>query len=231
MVPCKLPSGHYLMRVLGIACLLAVLALPRGVAARSGSDAAGLRDPTLPAGRSWDEKQHHGLQAARLSVTVASLNVFLLSVGGSLWLSAASDQDTRGVRRASYAIGTIQVAGAISNLVWLVYAGETLRDYKQRTGNWMRLRTARLHTALTGIDTSFRLAGVAGGITALVRNRRYEGKLSRMTGYFFLIPNLAVLPFHIWALVASGSELRHRKRESVSTRARRLEPIASGFRF
>ena len=155
-----------------------IFALPRGVAAAPETEEPSLRHPEPLTLRPWDEEQRHGLQAARLSVTVASLNVVLLSVGGSLWLTAASDQSAQGVRRASYAIGTVQVAAAVANLVWLIYAGETLADYRQRTGNWMSRRRARLHTAFSGIDTSFRLAGLAGGIAALVRKRGDHGNSS-----------------------------------------------------
>ena len=211
-------------RLLAAACVLAFLALPRGAAADRSDEFET---------RSWEESHRLGIQASRLSVSIGSVNVFMLSFGGGLWLSSGHLQSTEARRRAVYAIGSTQVAGAIANLVWLVYAGETLRDYKQRAGQLMTVRRARLDTAFAGIDTAFRLAGTAGGIVALARHRTldFDVNASRSTGLFFVIPNLAVLPFHIWALVANAKELHYRKHAREWTRRPRVEPIPSGFRF
>lgn len=101
------------------------------------------------------------------------------------------------------------MAGAVANIVWLVYAGETLGEYKQRTGNWTTVRRARLNTAFTGVDTAVRLPGIVGGLMLLagVASGRLD-RISRLSSLWPLIPNLLVLPFHIWALYANGRELK-----------------------
>lgn len=66
------------------------------------------------------------------------------------------------------------------------------------------------------------LAGVASG--------RLD-PINRLSGLWLLIPNLLVLPFHIWALYANGRELKYRKHEGATAKARRVQPTPSGFRF
>lgn len=221
-------------RLLIPTCLLAILGLPRPVAAQAEPDEA---TPTQYELESSDvltqkEEERHGLQAARLSVTIASLNVPKLSIWGSIWLVIARDQSNQRSRRGSYAIGSIQVAAGVANLAWLVLAGQTLRDYKQHTGKWMTVRRARLDTAFTSVDTAFLLPGIIGGSIALIRNRDASNNSDRAEGLIFLIPNLVLLPFHVWALTANARELRHRKRDTRATRAaRKIHPLPGGFRF
>ena len=220
-------------RLLVLTCLLAILGLPRAVAAQAEPDEAAPTQYELESRDvlSLKDEQRHGLQAARLSVTIAALNVPKLSIWGSIWLVIARDQSSQRSRRGGYAIGSIQVAGGVANLAWLVLAGQTLRDYKQHTGNWMTVRRARLDTAFSSVDTAFLLPGIIGGSIGIVRNRDAASNFDRAEGLIFLIPNLALLPFHVWALVANGTELRHRKRGVAQAQARCIAPTPSGFRF
>ncbi len=172
--------------------------------------------------RSWDEKQEGGLSASRHSVTTASVNVFLLPWTAATWLYNAPGQSTTRRQRTSYAIGSVTAAGAAANLGWLVVAGKSLGDYRQREGEWMTVRRARTHVGFTGVDTAFRTINLVGGAIAVSRRNGF--------GYALLIPNALLLPFHVWALYATARELRHRKRETA-TDARRVQPMASGFRF
>ncbi len=211
--------------------MLLCLTLPRGAAAETDEEAERLRQSAPKTLRYWEQEQRHGLQAARLSVTIASINVPKLAIWGSIWLPIARDESDPALRRRLYAIGPIQLAGAAANVAWLFFAGQSLRDYKHDGRKWMTVRRARLDTALSGVDTALLIPEIVGGSIALVRNRDEKSSINRMTGLVFLVPNLALLPFHIWALVANGTELRHRKRGGELTRARRLQPIPSGFRF
>jgi hypothetical protein len=182
-----------------------------------------LADASSPPGeRTWDEKQAGGLSASRHSVATASVNVSLLPFSAAIWLGNASTQTTERWRRTSYAIGSATAAAAAANLGWLVVAGMSLSDYRQRNGEWMSVRRTRTHVGLTGMDIGFRLTNLIGGSIALSRGNGF--------GYALLIPNVLLLPFHVWALVASSRELRHRKRETLGS-ARRVRPIPSGFRF
>ena len=202
------------IRFLILPYCLALLTLPATAGASPDGD------------RSWDEQRNDGLRASRLAVSIGSLNVVYLGVPGAAWLAAADDQNTTATRRGAYAIGSIGVAGAVANIVWLVYAGETLGEYKQRTGNWTTVRRARLNTAFTGVDTALRLPAIVGGsmLLAGVASGRLD-PISRLSGLWLLIPNLLVLPFHIWALYANGRELKHRKHEGATARARRVQVL------
>ena len=222
-------TAHFLV----LACSIAILGLPRGTAAQAepGKAAATQYEPESRQLLSSKEEQRHGLQAARLSVTIASINVPKLAIWGSIWLLIARDESDPALRRRLYAIGPLQLAGAAANVTWLFFSGQSLRDYKHDGRKWMTVRRARLDTAFSGVDTALLIPGIVGGSIALVRNRDEKSSLNRMTGLVFLVPNLALLPFHIWALVANGSELKHRKRGGELARARRLQPITSGFRF
>jgi len=159
--------------LLVLTCSLAILGLPRGTAAQAEPGKAAATQYELESRQllSSKEEQRHGLQAARLSVTIAALNVPKLSIWGSIWLVIARDQSNQRSRRGGYAIGSIQIAGGIANLAWLVLAGQTLRDYKQHTGKWMTVRRARLDTAVSAVDTAFLLPGIIGGSIGIVRNR------------------------------------------------------------
>lgn len=216
-----------------LTCSLAIFGLPRGTAAQAETGNAAATQYELESRQllSSKEEQRHGLRAARLSVTIAALNVPKLSIWGSIWLVIARDQSSQRSRRGGYAIGSIQIAGGVADLAWLVLAGQTLRDYKQHTGNWMTVRRARLDTAVSAVDTAFLLPGIIGGSIGIVRNRDATTNSDRAEGLIFLIPNLALLPFHVWALVANAMELRHRKRGRELTRARRVRPFPSGFTF
>lgn len=217
--------------LLVLTCSLAILGLPQRATAEPDSEAERLRQSAPKTLRYWEQEQRHGLQAARLSVTIASINVPKLAIWGSIWLPVARDESDPALRRRLYAIGPIQLAGAAANVTWLFFAAQSLRDYKHDGRKWMTVRRARLDTAFSGVDTALLIPGIVGGSIALVRNRDDRNSLNRMTGLVFLVPNLALLPFHVWALVANGTELRHRKRGGELTRARRLQPIPSGFRF
>ena len=172
--------------------------------------------------RSWEEKQEGGLSASRHSVTPASVNVFLLPWTAAIWLSSAPGQGTTRWQRTSYAIGSATAAGAAANLGWLVVAGMSLSDYRQRTGEWMTVRRARTHVGFASVDTTLRAINLIGGAVAVSRGNGF--------GYALLIPNALLLPFHVWALYDTARELRHRKRETT-LRARRVQPMSSGFRF
>jgi hypothetical protein len=218
-------------RFLAFTSLLICLTLPRGAAAETDDEAERLRKSAPTTLRYERQEQRHGLQAARLSVTIASINVPYLAIWGSIWLPIARDESDPALRRRLYAIGPIQLAGAAANVAWLFFAGQSLRDYKHDGRKWMTVRRARLDTGLSGVDTALLIPEIVGGSIALVRNRDEKSSINRMTGLVLLVPNLALLPFHIWALVANGTELRHRKRGGELMRARRLQPIPSGFRF
>jgi hypothetical protein len=181
--------------------------------------------------RIWEQKQEEGLRALRLAVPVGAINVAYLAAASGIWLAGAHGGETDAQRRGAYAIGGIAAAGAVANIAWLVYASETLAEYKRRNGNWMSLQRARLHTGFTALDTALRIPGIVGGsmILAGVTSGRLD-PINRGSGFVFLIPNLLVLPFHIWALYATAQELRFRKRETTS-QARRMQPMPSGFRF
>ncbi|MGB5348984.1 MAG: hypothetical protein WBN10_05250 [Polyangiales bacterium] len=202
-------AGFMPMRLLPLLFCFAFLSTPATVGAQEDE-------------RSWEEKQEGGLSASRHSVTTASVNVFLMPFSASIWLTNAPGQSELRWRRTSYAIGSATAAAAAANLGWLVVAGISLSDYRQETGEWMTLRRARTHVGFTGVDTTFRLVNLIGGAIAVSRGNGF--------GYSLLVTNLVFLPFHAWALSATGRELRHRKRES-KPRARRVQPTGSGFRF
>jgi len=197
------------MRLLAFIFCLTLLSLPT---------TAGAQDDE----RSWEEKQEGGLSASRHSVTTASVNVFLLPWTAATWLYNAPGQSTTRRQRTSYAIGSVTAAGAAANLGWLVVAGKSLKDYRQRKDEWMTVRRARTHVGFTGVDTAFRVTNLIGGSIAVSRGNGF--------GYALLIANAVLLPFHAWALYDTARELRYRKRETT-LRTRRVQPMGSGFRF
>ncbi len=215
--------------------MLIGLALPQRVEAKSGPspDTANLDEPKSHSVRSWEDEHRQGLQAMRLSVAIGALNVPWLAGSGATWLAAASGEPPSASRSAVYFAGSVQVAGAIGNLVWLVFAGENLGDYKQHSRDSLTVRRARLHTALSTIDTAFRIPGIVIGGIWLARGGRSAGSsFDRTFGLILLIPNLLVLPFHVWSVFANARELKHAKRQvRAAGKARRVEPIPSGFRF
>ena len=174
--------------------------------------------------RTWEQKHEDGLSASRLSVSIASVNVFLMPWAGATWLANGRGHARQDWRNASFVLASLSFAGAVANIAWLVPAGKSLHDYKQRTGEWMTVRRARTNLGFTSVDTAFRISGMIGGAIAMSRDNRGPG-------YVLLIPNAIVLPFHIWALCATSRELKSRKRETSSERAPRVQPTGSGFRF
>ena len=207
------------MRLFALVYVLALLSPPTTAVAEEDSE------------RTWEQKQEDGRRALRLAVPVAAINVAYLGAAGAVWFSGAHSFEPGAQRRGAYSIGSIAVAGAVANLTWLIYAGESLAEYKEQTGDWQSLQRARLNAGFTALDTALRLPGIIGGsmVLAGVSSGRLD-PINRGGGLVLLIPNLVVLPFHIWALYANARELRHRKHEATS-RARRVHPTASGFRF
>ena len=218
-------------RFFAFTSLLICLTLPRGAAAETDDEAERLRKSAPTTLRYERQEQRHGLQAARLSVTIASINVPYLAIWGSIWLPIARDESDPALRRRLYAIGPIQLAGAAANVAWLFFAGQSLRDYKHDGRKWITVRRARLDTAFCGVDTALLVPWIVAGSVVLASNRDSTHNLDRFAGLYLLIPSLSLLPFHLWALVVNGKELRHRKRRDDRTRVRRLQPIPSGFHF
>lgn len=93
--------------LLVLTCSLAILGLPQRATAEPDSEAERLRQSAPKTLRYWEQEQRHGLQAARLSVTIASINVPKLAIWGSIWLPVARDESDPALRRRLYAIGPI----------------------------------------------------------------------------------------------------------------------------
>jgi hypothetical protein len=171
------------------------------------------------------------LRAPRLSLSVAAPNMVLFGVAaGALFADAGNE--SKQDRNISLGIASAYTALFAMNLGWVVEAGAELAARLDKVEDRMNVRTSRVGTAFSVIDSAARASLFGMGIALIANPGEGIGAAGAVAaGITLLVTNGILLPFHLWAVVVHIKELRWRKREVDPYRAHRLSPIPGGLRF
>jgi hypothetical protein len=171
------------------------------------------------------------LRAPRLSLSLAAPNMVLFGVtAGALFADARNE--SKQDRNISLGIASACTALFAVNLGWVVEASAELTARLDNVEDRMNVRTSRVGTAFSVIDSAARASLFGTGIALIANPGEGIGATGAVAaGITLLVTNGIWLPFHLWAVVVHIKELRWRKREVDPYRAHRLSPIPGGLRF
>ncbi|MGB5696534.1 MAG: hypothetical protein WBM46_12830 [Polyangiales bacterium] len=171
------------------------------------------------------------LRAPRLSLSVAVPDMVMFGVVAGVLFANAKDESKQD-RNITLGVASAYTALFGMNLGWIVQAGVELNARLDNVDDRTSLRTPRIGTAFSVIDSAARASLLGTGIALIANPGEGLGAAGAVgAGITLVVLNSLMLPFHIWALVVHIKELKWRKDGVDPYQAQRLSPIPGGFRF